>query len=133
MAYGLTSLKPSEASAERLLTLTRQYWGIENGLHYRRDVTLQEDATRPIVGNAGHIMAIFNNLVIGLVLQHGFRNLAKARRLFNLSTSFSRQRLLSCESRTTPRPVCRARMDDKHARSLGWIFYPDARTPQRPR
>lgn len=83
VVYGLTSLTPSEASAERLLTLVRQYWGIENGLHYRRDVTLQEDATRLTVGNAGHIMAIFNNLVIGLALQHGFRNLAKARRLFN--------------------------------------------------
>lgn len=83
MVYGLTSLSPAQASAERLLALVRQYWGIESGLHYRRDVTLQEDVTRLTVGNAGHIMAIFNNLVIGLALQHGFHNLAKARRLFN--------------------------------------------------
>ena len=83
----MTSLTPAEASPERLLALVRQYWGIENGLHYRRDVTLQEDATRLTVGNAGHIMAIFNNLVIGLALQHGFHNLAKARRLFNAQPS----------------------------------------------
>lgn len=83
VVYGLTSLTPAEASPDQLLAYVRQYWGIENGLHYRRDVTLQEDATRLTVGNAGHTMAIFNNLVIGLALQHGFHNLAKARRLFN--------------------------------------------------
>jgi predicted transposase YbfD/YdcC len=36
-------------------------WGIENGLHYRRDVTLKEDAIRLTKGKAGHIMAIINN------------------------------------------------------------------------
>lgn len=93
--YGLTSLTPAEASPDRLLTLVRQYWGIENGLHYRRDVTLHEDATRLTVGNAGHIMAIFNNLVIGLTLQHGFCNLAKARRLFNAQPAQALKLILS--------------------------------------
>lgn len=82
VVYGLTSLVPDKASPEKLLKLTRQYWGIENGLHYRRDVTLHEDATRLTVGNSGHCMAILNNLTIGLCLDHGFDNLAKARRLF---------------------------------------------------
>ena len=83
VVYGLTSLTPQKASPQKLLDLSRQYWGIENGLHYRRDVTLHEDATRLTVGNSGHIMAILNDLVIGLCIQHGFENLAKARRLFN--------------------------------------------------
>ena len=82
VVYGLTSLAPDKASPEKLLRLTRQYWGIENGLHYRRDVTLHEDGTRLTVGNSGHSMAILNNLTIGLCLNHGFDNLAKARRLF---------------------------------------------------
>jgi len=51
------------------LALVRQYWEIETGLHYRRDVTLKEDATRLTLGNAGHIMAILNNAVIGLCLK----------------------------------------------------------------
>jgi len=80
--YGLTSLAPNTASPEKLLRLTRQYWGIDNGLHYRRDVTLHEDATRLMVGNPGHCMAILNNLTIGSCLDHGLDNLAKARRLF---------------------------------------------------
>jgi predicted transposase YbfD/YdcC len=78
--YGLTSLTPAEASPARLLALTRAYWGIENGLHYRRDVTFHEDATRLTQGDAGHVMASLNNLVIGLLRRAGFTNLAAARR-----------------------------------------------------
>lgn len=83
LVYGMTSLSPEKASPKRLLTLVRQYWEIETGLHYRRDVTLKEDATRLTLGNAGHIMAILNNAIIGLCLQNGYQNLAQARRLFN--------------------------------------------------
>lgn len=83
VVFGLTSLSPEQASPKQLLALIRQYWEIETGLHYRRDVTLKEDATRLTLGHAGHIMAILNNAVIGLCLQHGYRNLAQARRRFN--------------------------------------------------
>jgi predicted transposase YbfD/YdcC len=82
VVYGLTSLSAKKATPAKLLAVVRKYWGIENGLHYRRDVTLREDATRLTVGHAGHNMAIINNLVIGLSLQQGFSNLAKARRIF---------------------------------------------------
>lgn len=78
--YGLTSLSPSQACPARLLELTRTYWGVENGLHYRRDVTFREDATRLTKGQAGHVMAALNNLVIGLLRLAGFTNLAAARR-----------------------------------------------------
>jgi len=82
IVYGLTSLTPSEASPLRLIELTRRYWGIENGLHYRRDVTLHEDATRMTNASQAQVMASLNNFVIGLVLQHGFTNLAAARRYY---------------------------------------------------
>jgi predicted transposase YbfD/YdcC len=78
--YGLTSLPAAEAPPLRLLTLVRQYWGIENGLHYRRDVTCQEDRTRLTTGRAGWVMATLNNLVIGLFRHAGATNLAEARR-----------------------------------------------------
>jgi predicted transposase YbfD/YdcC len=80
ITYGLTSLTPAEASPARVLALTRAYWGVENGLHYRRDVTFHEDATRLTQGHAGHVMATLNNLVIGLLRLAGFTNLAAARR-----------------------------------------------------
>ena len=81
--YGLTSLSPEKANPAKILALFQEYWKIESGLHYRRDVTLREDATRLTVGNAGHTMAILNNPVIGLCLSHGFNNLAQARRFFS--------------------------------------------------
>ena len=42
----ITSLSPEQANAARLLELARQYWRIENGLHYRLDVSAGEDRRR---------------------------------------------------------------------------------------
>jgi len=57
-AYGITGLTQGKATAEQLLCWTRDYWGIENGLHYRRDTTLREDATRMSSGNQAQVMAL---------------------------------------------------------------------------
>jgi len=81
--YGLTSLTAQEADPKRLLAIIRSEWGIENGLHYRRDVTFQEDQTRMTVKSLGRVMAIINNLVISLINHQGFNNHAHARRVFN--------------------------------------------------
>jgi len=43
IVYGLTSLSPPQASPGRLLTLVRDHWQIENGCHWRCDVTLGVD------------------------------------------------------------------------------------------
>jgi predicted transposase YbfD/YdcC len=84
VVYGLTSLSREEITPGKFLALIRSYWGIENGLHYRRDVTLQEDRTRMTKGNAGRIMACLNNLVIGLVSSKTqFAYLPPARRFFD--------------------------------------------------
>ena len=80
--YGITSLTRKEASPERLLKIRRAHWRIETALHYRRDVTFKEDATRLTLGNAAHIMASIHNLVISLIRQSGFQNAAQARRWF---------------------------------------------------
>ena len=89
--FGITSLTRQEASPVDLLNLRRAHWGIETGLHYRRDVTLKEDATRMTVGNTGKIMAAINNLVLALIRQAGFHNAAQARRWFaaHLSKAFA--------------------------------------------
>lgn len=95
IVYGLTSCTPARASPQCLLRLSREYWGIENGLHYRRDVTLHEDATRLTIGNAGRIMAALNNLVIGLCVRHQCQNVAKARRHFSACPDDALQLLLA--------------------------------------
>jgi predicted transposase YbfD/YdcC len=82
VVYGLTSLSASEADAARLLGLIRDYWGIENGLHYRRDVTLHEDATRMRSARAAQVWTSLNNLLVGLLAPLGFSQLPEARRFF---------------------------------------------------
>ena len=79
--YGLTSLPAQEAAPDRLLAIIRSEWGIENGLHYRRDVTFQEDQTRMTRKSMGRTMATINNLVIALLNNQGFDNHAHARRM----------------------------------------------------
>jgi predicted transposase YbfD/YdcC len=81
--YGFTSLRRDEITPQQLLDKTRSYWGIENGLHYRRDVTLREDYTRMTKGKAGQAMAILNNLILGILLsKKKYRTVPVARRYF---------------------------------------------------
>lgn len=83
--YGLTDLTAQQASPGRLLQIVRSHWGIENGLHYRRDVTYLEDQTRMTHKKMGRAMAIINNLVISLLNSQGYVNHAHARRVFDAS------------------------------------------------
>lgn len=46
VVYGVSSLTREKAGPGKLLSLFREYWKIEDGIHYRRDVIFYEDATR---------------------------------------------------------------------------------------
>jgi predicted transposase YbfD/YdcC len=83
VSYAITSLTREEASASRLMEIVRGHWGIENGLHYRKDKTLKEDGCRLKIGEAAQVMAVINNLIIGMVMRQGIKNLAAARRSYN--------------------------------------------------
>jgi predicted transposase YbfD/YdcC len=80
--YGVASLPRDVADAARLLVIARGEWGIENGLHYRRDVTLQEDASQLRRGSGPQVLAALNNAVISLFGQAGGGNLAAVQRTF---------------------------------------------------
>jgi predicted transposase YbfD/YdcC len=80
LGFGITSLPALDADARRLLRIGRAHWGIENGLHDRRGVTLREDASQVRRGQAPQVLAALNNLVCGLVLRRGVRNLAEFQR-----------------------------------------------------
>ena len=64
VVHGISSLSPERADAKRLLELNRGHWGIENRLHYVRDVTMGEDASRIRKGAAPQVMAALRNSVI---------------------------------------------------------------------
>lgn len=80
--YGVTSVPKEAATAQRVLEIARGEWGIENGLHYRRDVTLGEDACQLRRGGGPQVMAALNNAVVSLVGQAGEKNLAAVQRTF---------------------------------------------------
>jgi hypothetical protein len=69
VAYILTSLPAAVAGPERLLALSRGHWGIENKLHWVRDVSMNEDRCRVRAG--ARALASLRNLVIWLIRSRG--------------------------------------------------------------
>jgi predicted transposase YbfD/YdcC len=93
--YGLTSLTADKASPARLLEVVRQHWAIENELHYRRDVTFHEDATRFKVWPGAQVLAVMNNLVLALLLHTGYQSVPQARRHYSAHPDAALRRLLT--------------------------------------
>lgn len=80
VVFGITSLPRDRADARELLRLNRAHWGIENGLHGRRDGTLREDAGRIRKGAAAQVLAIVRNVAIYLSRRMRKTSLAAATR-----------------------------------------------------
>ena len=80
VSYLITSLSPEQATPAQLLGLARGHWGIENRLHWVRDVTFDEDRCQIRSGAAPQVMAALRNLVISLFRLTGIRNIAAALR-----------------------------------------------------
>ena len=80
--YGMTSLSPRHASAQRLLELRRGHWTIENLSHRTRDVLMGEDASQVRCGNIPQVMAALRNTVLTLLRISGYTYIAKAFRFF---------------------------------------------------
>jgi len=78
--YIVTSLTHRQASAEQLAGWVRGQWAIENGLHWVRDVTQREDASRVRTGHAPQNLAAIRCLVINLFRLDGHDNIAAAHR-----------------------------------------------------
>ena len=61
------SLAVKEHDDAAMLALIRGHWSaIENGTHYRRDVTLGEDANRTANRNGAAVLATLRNLANGI-------------------------------------------------------------------
>ena len=62
-----TSLAFQERDEPSLMATIRGHWSaIENGTHYRRDVTLGEDACRTASRNGAAVLASLRNLANGI-------------------------------------------------------------------
>ncbi|HEY1350113.1 MAG TPA: ISAs1 family transposase [Ktedonobacteraceae bacterium] len=82
IAYGITNLPREKADAEHILELNRKHWYIENRLHYRRDVTLKEDASQVRTKNAPQVIAALNSGVLAVMDYLGVKNVASQMRHF---------------------------------------------------
>jgi predicted transposase YbfD/YdcC len=81
--YGFTSLTPQQAGPDRLLELIREHWAIENRLHWRRDVTLREDACQVRKGSAPRTLAVLNSFLLALFDWLAVRNVPSQMRTFS--------------------------------------------------
>jgi len=80
VVFGITSLSPEAADAERLLKINRGHWCIENRLHWIRDVTFDEDRSQVRTGAGAQTMATLRNLAIGLFRLNDMKNIAQGLR-----------------------------------------------------
>lgn len=80
IVYGLTNVPRKQAGARRLLRLNQAHWAIENKLHYRRDVTLGEDACQVRINGAPLALAALNGGVLALMDWLRVKNVASALR-----------------------------------------------------
>jgi len=62
--FVVTSLPAAQAAEPQLATLVRGHWSIENQLHWRRDVTFDEDRSRVRHPAGARNMAALRNLAI---------------------------------------------------------------------
>ncbi len=80
MQYGITSLPPTIASPGQVLRLKRGHWGIENRLHYVKDVTLREDASTLHCDAGPDIMAMLRNAAVSTLRRAGQHRIAASLR-----------------------------------------------------
>ncbi len=91
--YLITSEPRHRAGAATLLEWTRGHWGIENRLHWVRDVTMGEDGNRTRVGSGPQMLAAIRNLAVSKLRLDKVTNVAaglrrNAARVRDLLVSF---------------------------------------------
>ncbi|MGO9199600.1 MAG: hypothetical protein ACLQM8_03560 [Limisphaerales bacterium] len=78
-SFYCTSAAQAQYSASQLLQTIRDHWSAcENGAHYRRDVSLGEDASRISAHTGAYVMATLRNLLLGLFELQKHRGKTKA-------------------------------------------------------
>lgn len=92
--YYISSLS---ANAERLLTITRAHWSVENNLHWVLDVTFREDACRSRKDHAALNLALIRKTALNLLRQDKSCKLPlKRKRLKAEIDPAYRETLISC-------------------------------------
>lgn len=80
VAYALTSAPSALATPTQLLSWWRCHWHIENRVHWVRDVSLGEDASKIRSGSAPHTLAAIRNMALNVLRALETPNIAAALR-----------------------------------------------------
>lgn len=78
VAYYISSLSLHAAQFAQGI---RGHWGIENRLHWVKDVVLEEDSSRIRLGNAPANLSIIRNLAIAILRYNGYSSITRAVRM----------------------------------------------------
>jgi predicted transposase YbfD/YdcC len=78
--YAITSLTVIQARPADLARFARGHWGIEDRLHWVRDVTYDEDRSQVRTGNGPRVMASLRNLAIAILRLTGHASIAAGLR-----------------------------------------------------
>lgn len=80
LVYLISGMDMVHAQPEEIAAWVRGHWGIENRLHYVRDVTYREDASRIRTGSGPRVMVTLRNVALALQRSAGHVNIAEACR-----------------------------------------------------
>ena len=87
------------AGAERMGTVVRGHWGVENGLHWSLDVVFGEDQARMREGNSAENFSILRRIALNLFRQdNSVKAGIKNRRLLACCDDAYRQKLLGIQA-----------------------------------
>ncbi len=78
--YAVTSLRVTQASPAQLAAIIRGHWGIEDRLHWVRDMDFDEDRSQIRTASGPRIMASLRNLVITILRLAATTSIAAALR-----------------------------------------------------
>ncbi len=76
----ISSANHHAAPPATLASWVQGHWGIENRLHWVRDVTFAEDLSQGRTGNGPRVMATIRSIAISLLRLAGWTNIAAALR-----------------------------------------------------
>jgi predicted transposase YbfD/YdcC len=79
-SYAVTSLTVTQATHAQLAAIIRGHWGIEDRLHWIRDLDFDEDRSQIRTASGPRIMASLRNLAITILRLTGVTSIATALR-----------------------------------------------------
>ncbi len=85
IAYGITSCTAEQADPERLLSINRNHWTIENSCHYIIDWNYDEDRSRIKIKYGPENMTRLRRFAVGLIKSKGVRSVAQKMRQLMLN------------------------------------------------